>query len=1345
MSVKILFCALLLRLGLSASDDFTYNGFKGVNLSWDGLAGITSDGLLMLTNATTHAIGHAFFPSPLRFKKSQADNVLSFSTTFVFAIIPEDQTVGSGGFTFVLSPSKALTQASSGYLLGIVNMTNNGNASNHIVAVEFDTWKSPEAEDINSNHVGIDINSIISNNSTSAGFTSDNDGKFQNLTLLSGEPMQVWIEYNGTNMQFDVTLAPLWKPKPKIALLSSTINLSSIILDRMYVGFSGSVGTLYLHHYILGWSFSMDGQAPELNLSSLPPLPRNLTPSEKKRKTLLLWLPLTLLLVVLNITCATLMVVRKKMFSELRDDWELEFESNRFPYEQLYKATRGFKDKYLLGIGGFEIVSLGKLRHRNLVKLLGYCRRKGELLLVYEYMPNGSLDKFLFSEAKQSLAWSLRFRIIKGVASGLQYLHDCWDQVVIHRDIKASNVLLDGDMNGRLGDFGLARLYDHGAVTRTTNVVGSPGFLAPELARTCKVTTSSDVFAFGAFLLEVACGRRAIEPNKQESEQVLVDWVFANWKMGTIYEAKDPRLGKDYVLEELDLVLKLGLLCSHPSPSARPSMRQITRFLNRDVPLPERLPYQCHVSWAVVIIQNAQGTLWISVVIQVVKHLPIVKEAALGFGKIANESQWVTHHKEQISLVGKVMDLRYFYSRFIYCTSDQSVNQMIYKLVRVALLCHLLVPITDSAGDHEFIFNGFSKANLSLDGEANLAASGLLQLTNATQQSKGQAFYPSPLRFKMSNSTSVRSFSTTFVFAIVAQYPGFSAYGFTFCISPTTALHGDSGHYMGLFNSTNNGLSSNHIIGVEFDTIQTPEFNDSDDNHVGIDIHSLISNSSHTAGYYTGDSNTEFHNLSLNSGQKMQVWVEYDSRSLQLNVTLAPFLPSKPKHPLLSLNIDLSSHISEEMYVGFTASEADDLTAHCILGWSFKMDGNANALDLESLPSLPTRSTSKEKSKTLIIWLPVCAFLGLLIAALIIGYVVARRSKFAEVREDWEQEYGPHRFSYKELYQATHGFKDEYFLGFGGFGSVYRGVLPTTKAEVAVKKVSHESRQGIREFVAEVVSLGQLRHRNLVILLGYCRRKGELLLVYEFMPNGSLDKYLFSQTAPCLDWNHRFRIIKGVASSLLYLHEEWVKVVIHRDIKASNVLLDTEFNARLGDFGLARLYDHGTDFQTTHVMGTMGYLAPELARRGKATTRSDVYAFGVFLLEVACGRRPIELIEDGEGEDVFLADWVLDGWRKGDILACSDGRLDKQYVLEEMDLVLKLGLLCCHPMPTSRPSMRQAMQYLNRDSPLPEFTPFSLTADILASYVDEGFDNRELSWLSSEAEATSVSLLSGPR
>jgi len=174
-----------------------------------------------------------------------------------------------------------------------------------------------------------------------------------------------------------------------------------------------------------------------------------------------------------------------------------------------------------------------------------------------------------------------------------------------------------------------------------------------------------------------------------------------------------------------------------------------------------------------------------------------------------------------------------------------------------------------------------------------------------------------------------------------------------------------------------------------------------------------------------------------------------------------------------------------------------------------------------------------------------------------------------------------------------------------------------------VKMVSHGSRQGVREFVAEVVSIGRLRHRNLVQLLGYCRREGELLLVYDYMENGSLDRYLHDQHAPTLSWHERYRIIRGVATGLLYLHEDWEQVVSHRDVKPSNVLLDAGINARLGDFGLARLYDHGTVPQSTRVVGTIGYLAPELMRMGKVTPSTDVFAFGVFLLEVACAQRPI--------------------------------------------------------------------------------------------------------------------------
>ncbi|KAG1341828.1 L-type lectin-domain containing receptor kinase IV.2 [Cocos nucifera] len=562
-----------------------------------------------------------------------------------------------------------------------------------------------------------------------------------------------------------------------------------------------------------------------------------------------------------------------------------------------------------------------------------------------------------------------------------------------------------------------------------------------------------------------------------------------------------------------------------------------------------------------------------------------------------------------------------------------------------------------------------------------------------------------------------------FVFALVPEYPSMGGCGFTFALCPTTNFSGAfANQFFGLFNVKNNGKSSNHILAVEFDTAQNPDLKDINDNHVGIDINSLISNESHTAGYVSDDRNLDFKNLTLISGEPIQAWIEYDGIKMQLNVTLAPLNMSKPNLPLLSCTVNLSSIILDSIYVGFSSATSNIMSAHYILGWSFKMNGKAPALNLSSLPSLPprTQSAGHKKQKHLTLWLPLAVSTVILTSFAAITLYTKRKNKFAELLEDWELDFGPQRFLYKDLFKATKGFKDKHLLGVGGFGQVYRGVLPNSKIEVAVKRVNHESRE-VREFITEMASIGQLRHRNLVQHLGYCRRKDELLLVYDYMPNGSLDKFLFEQPKSMLNWSQRFRIIKGVASGLLYLHEDCEKVVIHRDIKASNVLLDSEFNGRLGDFGLARLYDHGTDPKTTHVVGTMGYIAPEVSRTSKATTRSDVFAFGAFVLEVACGRRPIEPSKQA-GEQI-LVDWVFKNWRRGAILEASDPRFRGNYVVEEMELVLKLGLLCSHPMPAARPSMRQVTQFLEGNVPLPELSHIDAIAGSLVLIQSEESPN----------------------
>ncbi|KAL6903444.1 hypothetical protein ACP4OV_004257 [Aristida adscensionis] len=654
-----------------------------------------------------------------------------------------------------------------------------------------------------------------------------------------------------------------------------------------------------------------------------------------------------------------------------------------------------------------------------------------------------------------------------------------------------------------------------------------------------------------------------------------------------------------------------------------------------------------------------------------------------------------------------------------------------------------LRPAAAAAGDEQFVFNGFKGANLSFDGMATVTPDGLLMLTNGTSQLKGHAFFPTPLQFhRAPNSTAMESFSTAFVIGIIGAFEDLSSHGMAFIVakSPnlTSAL---PGQFMGLVGSANNGNATNHLFAVEFDTILNSEFNDMSGNHVGVDVNGLNSVAADNAGYYD-DATGAFKNMSLVSRRAMQVWVDFDGQTMQVNVTMAPLEVARPKKPLLSTAVNLSSVIDGTAYVGFSSATGILFCRHYVLGWSFKLNGAAPPLNVSSLPVLPV-TFPKPRSRTLEIVLPIASAALVFAVAAAVFAVLRRRRMYAEVKEDWEAAFGPHRFSYKDLHHATDGFSDARLLGIGGFGRVYRGVLASSKVEVAVKRVAHGSRQGMREFVAEVVSIGRLRHRNLVQLLGYCRRKGELLLVYDYMPNGSLDRHLYDGSRAALSWAQRLRIIKGVASGLLYLHEDWEQVVVHRDIKASNVLLDGEMNGRLGDFGLARLYDHGTDPHTTHVVGTMGYMAPELGHTGKASKASDVFAFGAFVLEVACGRKPV--VQDARDNRLVLVDRVLDRWRAGAVTETVDPRLAGDFVEGEASLVLRLGLLCSHPLAGARPGMRQVVQYLDGDAPLPELSPTYQGLNMLALMQDQGFDPYVMSFPMTSMGASTMSDLSGGR
>ncbi|KAJ8546280.1 hypothetical protein K7X08_018863 [Anisodus acutangulus] len=288
-------------------------------------------------------------------------------------------------------------------------------------------------------------------------------------------------------------------------------------------------------------------------------------------------------------------------------------------------------------------------------------------------------------------------------------------------------------------------------------------------------------------------------------------------------------------------------------------------------------------------------------------------------------------------------------------------------------------------------------------------------------------------------------------------------------------------------------------------------------------------------------------------------------------------------------------------------------------------------------------------------------------------------------------------FTYEELAEATNGFSSDSVLGEGGFGCVYKGVLSDGR-EVAVKQLKSGSGQGEREFRAEVEIISRVHHRHLVSLVGYCISKQQRLLVYDYVPNDTLDYHLHGKGRPTMDWATRVKVAAGAARGLAYLHEDCHPRIIHRDIKSSNILLDINFEAQVADFGLARLAgDANNTHVTTRVMGTFGYLAPEYASSGKLTEKSDVYSYGVVLLELITGRKPVD--QSQPLGDESLVEWarplLAQALETENFEDIADPRLEKNFVASEMFRMCEAAAACVRHSGSKRPKMSQVVRALD--------------------------------------------------
>ncbi|XP_057765276.1 probable LRR receptor-like serine/threonine-protein kinase At1g56130 isoform X2 [Salvia miltiorrhiza] len=357
---------------------------------------------------------------------------------------------------------------------------------------------------------------------------------------------------------------------------------------------------------------------------------------------------------------------------------------------------------------------------------------------------------------------------------------------------------------------------------------------------------------------------------------------------------------------------------------------------------------------------------------------------------------------------------------------------------------------------------------------------------------------------------------------------------------------------------------------------------------------------------------------------------------------------------------------------------------------------------IPSVSNNPPNEPGNKKNRSGMIAGVVISFVAVSFLALLATYYMVRRrrQKRHEDEEFLGLEARPYTFTYAQLRAATDDFSPANKLGEGGFGPVYKGTLEDGRV-TAVKLLSVASHQGKSQFLAEIETISAVQHRNLVKLYGCCIEGSKRLLVYEYLENKSLDQALFGNGSFSLDWGRRFDICLGVARGLAYLHEESRLRIVHRDVKASNILLDAQLNPKLSDFGLAKLYDDTKTHMSTRVAGTIGYLAPEYAMRGQLTEKADVFGFGVVALEIISGRPNSD---SSQQEDrVYLLEWAWHCHENNRDIELVDKELS-QFNEEEARRVIGVALVCSQTSPVIRPSMSRVVAMLCGDAEIPVVT-----------------------------------------
>ncbi|XP_004295244.1 PREDICTED: uncharacterized protein LOC101314549 [Fragaria vesca subsp. vesca] len=1006
----------------------------------------------------------------------------------------------------------------------------------------------------------------------------------------------------------------------------------------------------------------------------------------------------------------------------------------------IHAATNKFSDSNKLGEGGFgpvykgvlrdgkevaikrlsscseqgseeftnEVLLIMKLQHKNLVRLLGFCVEKEEKLLVYEYMPNSSLDVILFDSKKRAqLDWSRRVSIISGIARGILYLHEDSRLRIIHRDLKASNVLLDNEMCPKISDFGMARIFGGSeGQANTATIVGTYGYMAPEYAMEGLYSVKSDVYGFGVLLLEIITGRKntGFHLTKRTRAPSLIAYAWKLWDEGKGLELVDPLLVGSCDPEEFLRYLHIGLLCVQEDANDRPTMSSAVVMLKSEtvsLTQPEKPAFNtgsfsnhhneggadsCSVNVLTVSDIMPRSS-------QVCYVVPLSMPKSSSFTNIPNTNSWSLSK-------GSFFAIEYWKSKHHLRTKFDE-TKMDTLSVMLFMILALLLPATVSGADPLF--------TLCSSGDGNYTPSTQFE-TNLKQLLESLSFNTSIFGGFYSNTIGTGRDTV---------------YGQTLCrgdVNSTVCQKCVSDASHEVFNSCKSKdafiwydlcqvhYSYQTFFSSKVYTGKYPPQNDqkknvSDAHYFGDGLMYLMESLSKESVFNPPNNMFAIGQIELSRNRTI-----YGLEQCTRDMSGSTWCHDCLKSALTELQECCSAHeggviVSRNCNVRFGLNRFFNDTSSSLFYYSY-----------------PKGDDWKTWKMVVII----CASTILFAVLIVLCAVHFRQKRLKIVKDEERSEHvlahdlaSPTEVTITEegvlvtseelpfvdvetIKIATDDFSDSNKLGQGGFGTVYKGVLPDGK-EVAVKRLSRKSWQGLEEFKNEVILIAKLQHRNLVRLLACGFEGEEKLLLYEFMPNKSLDTFIFdSQRRAELSWETYHNIIKGIARGLLYLHEDSRLRIIHRDLKPANVLLDHGMVAKISDFGMARIFcANQNTANTKRVVGTYGYMAPEYAMEGLFSVKSDVFSFGVIILEIISGKRNSGFYLTEHAKTLVAYAWNL--WKDGKEVEFVEPSLLESSPTKEILRCMHIGLLCLQEDPKERPTVSDVVVLLGSDSiELPE-------------------------------------------